>query len=118
MHGTRSVLVFSLVLLALCGTGCSSFEDRWAEQLDRPPANGLAGLWEGTWLSDVNAHTGGLRAIVEKSSDGRYHAYYRATYTLVFCDVTFEYDLPMDVTEEDGAYRFRGEADLGSPRKR
>ena len=32
--------------------------------------NNLQGRWQGTWLSDVNQHTGALRCVVTQQGDG------------------------------------------------
>ena len=42
----------SLACLPSCGT---AFRKAWN---NAPAANGVAGKWEGTWLSAVNGHTG------------------------------------------------------------
>lgn len=93
-------------------SGCGlSFEHEWrAAKNDPVPCDQFAGLWEGTWESDYNGHTGKLRAIITKCDDGRYRAYYHATFAYV---IPFAYETTHTATFQDGVTYFTGEEDLG-----
>lgn len=100
------------LLLAVFVAGCSSFNRNWdraAGQL--PPANSIAGRWEGAWTSAVNGHTGRLRCLLTRASDTCYHAQFRATYWKVF---RFSYAVSLAVEEGDGGWRLNGAEDLGT----
>ncbi|MEP6663297.1 MAG: hypothetical protein ABJC04_06485 [Verrucomicrobiota bacterium] len=59
-------------------SGCSSFQRDWKKATTNPP--GIQGRWQGTWLSQENAHTGQLRCLMEKVSDETYRARFDSTY--------------------------------------
>lgn len=95
--------------------GCSTFQRDWDGLVQDPGVEtsvktGLAGQWEGTWLSDANGHGGGLRCIIAPDETGTLIARYHATYGGF---LTFEYDMPMRVQKDGDTYRFASEADLG-----
>ncbi len=110
---------FVFLILSCCScslfAGCSTFERDW-DALGQTPAvetsveTGLAGHWDGTWLSDANGHGGGLRCIIAPDESGTLIARYHATYGGF---LTFEYDMPMSVQKDGDTYRFAAEADLG-----
>lgn len=98
---------FSLLL------GCSSYESRWKAAATRPAsaADGLAGRWEGTWQSEANGHSGGLRCIVTRTGDDTFEADYHATYWKIF---GFGYAMPLRAGRREGdVVHFNGDADLG-----
>ena len=107
---TRLILVLAcLAPLA----GCSTFERDWKALAGQPAATaegGLEGRWAGTWTSDANGHSGGLRCIITRDEHDTLRARYHATYG---CCFTFEYDMPMTARREGEALRFAAEADLG-----
>ena len=76
----------------------------------RVPANDIQGRWQGTWVSEANAHTGRLRCLVTKLEDGKYQARYHAKYRKI---LGFGYTAVLDTTQADGSFKFTGEADLG-----
>ncbi len=103
-----------MAALTLC-TGCSTFEKAWEEASKASTtgegwAGGLAGRWQGTWLSEVNGHEGVLRCILSPEPNGQYLARYHATYGGAF---TFSYEVLMAVEREADTWKFRGSADLG-----
>jgi len=55
----RSSLLF---LPALYLVACTGIPQNWAEA--KRSTTGVEGAWLGTWRSDVNGHSGGLRAAV------------------------------------------------------
>jgi hypothetical protein len=100
----------------MLGIGGCAYESRWNAAGKEPvPADQITGRWEGTWKSDANGHSGGLRCIVTRAEDGNYLADFKATYGWVF---TFGYQMKMNVKAADGTTRhsvvyFTGEEDLG-----
>jgi len=104
-----SYILCILILSLLCG--CSSFERDWQSRLGVEPGPPPTGLWEGTWLSRHNNHTGNLRCIVDSAEDGNHSWRYKATYAGFF---TFEYTVLMQVRFDDDTAHFQGEADLGN----
>ncbi|MFM1769309.1 MAG: hypothetical protein RJA22_1838 [Verrucomicrobiota bacterium] len=106
-----------LALLALLATGCSTarFNRAWREAAQAPAAGtGLAGRWEGTWRSDVNAHTGRLRCLVTPATNGTFAARFHAEYRLIL-PLTFSYTVPLTVTNgaDPAGPGFAGTANLG-----
>jgi hypothetical protein len=96
------------LLAAVFTTACSSFERAWRN----PPAesSGIAGRWEGRWLSQRSGHNGKLRAIIARQSETRYKAWFRATYRSV---LSAEYGVTLDVHERGPRFNFLGAANLG-----
>ncbi len=118
MKNKNSIRILGLVLMLAAGamvlSGCSSYERDWEAAVAKPlPTNDITGPWKGTWKSDMNQHTGGLRAIVTKEEDGSYYVRYKATYDLIFIPVTFEHDATLKANVRDGAVYFEGSQDLG-----
>jgi hypothetical protein len=106
----------ALVALAagVLGSGCSSFGRDWKAATGQPAGeHGVAGRWEGEWVSDVNGHRGRLQAVVTPEGGPRYHVHYRATYRKLL-RFSFGYEMSMDVEPAgQGACLLQGEADLG-----
>lgn len=109
--GSR-VLITALALLAGSSSGClCTFERDWRAAKDCPvPADNLAGLWEGTWLSHYNGHNGKLRAIITPCGNGRYLAQYKGTFAFI---VPFAYETTHSATSQPGVTYFTGQEDLG-----
>ena len=120
-------LVIGLVaLLAL--TGCS-FDRNWRAMkraqlaetgTTTPWADPLAGRWQGRWVSDVNGHSGGLRAIITYvpqtvTLDRHYRADFDASYMGI---LRFGYGMNLVAksgrSPTGGPVSFHGEEDLGS----
>lgn len=109
----RTALGPTVLLLLLVSAGCSTFNHDWAAARAAPaPAPGLEGLWDGTWRSDVNAHTGRLRCLITKDSNETYQARFQAKYRKII-PLTFSYTVPLTVTATNGGVRFAGAANLG-----
>jgi hypothetical protein len=90
---------------------CSSFNREWKTALDQPiPAQGLAGPWEGHWVSDSNGHNDRLRCLITEQSPHQYNANFHANYKKVF---HFGYTVPLEVRQNGDTYEFSGEANLG-----
>ena len=106
------MLRFAAVLaLVAAAAGCSTFDDDW--KAAQGFAVGIEGRWEGTWSSDANGHTGGLRCLVTRRPDQGFDARYHATYSGCCGTVSFEYTVPMTVQDDPDGWRLRGSADLG-----
>jgi hypothetical protein len=117
-----SALRLTAAVFLATTVGCSTFERDWEAHVESRTSDALrpagtedapdpAGLWEGTWLSGYNGHSGTLRCILEHVSDTKFAARYKATYAGW---LTFEYTMAMTVRHEDDTIIFAGEADLGS----
>lgn len=99
-------LTISLFALAfLCG--CSSFNRDWKKAGQNPA--GIQGRWEGTWTSKSNDHSGNLRCLVEKISDGKYRARFDSTYEKI---IHFKSDVVLNGIKKNQAFYFNGEAKL------
>ena len=92
-------------------SGCSTFNSDWKAAATKPmPTNDLGGRWEGSWFSEASGHKGSLRCLITRIDDRRYNARYRAKYKKIF---SFEYIVPMTVTNSGSNFVFTGEANLG-----
>ncbi|HZE97640.1 MAG TPA: hypothetical protein VE981_11485 [Planctomycetota bacterium] len=92
-------------------SACSTFDQDW--QASQGFANGIEGRWEGSWTSDDNGHTGGLRCLVTRRADEGYDARYHATYSGWCGTLSFEYTVPMTVQPGPQGLQLHGSADLG-----
>lgn len=101
-----------LLLLLVIFTGCASFERDWrhASLQPTPPADQVSGAWRGTWLSDVNGHTGELRCLVTEKRPDEYEFCFKATYWKVF---RYSYIVTMPVEFTPDKMSFKGQENLG-----
>lgn len=100
------------IVLALLICGCSGFHRQWKQAGQQPVlTDSIAGRWEGSWRSDVNAHSGRLRCIITPQSNDLYAARFRATYLKI---LRFSYTVPLTVNASNTVWHFRGEEDLGA----
>ena len=105
-----SILIGGALLLALLSSGCS-FNRAWNAAATTPvPANDIQGRWQGTWVSEANAHTGRLRCVITQQEDGKFQAHYHATYRKI---LGYSYAVTLDATQTNGVFKFSGDADLG-----
>jgi hypothetical protein len=103
----RRAWILGLVLL----TGCCGFGREWKRAgLTPRPADGIAGRWEGSWISEKNGHHGRLRCLMAPSTNGFYNARFHAKYWNI---LSFGYTVPLQVQSSNDVYRFQGEANLG-----
>ena len=105
----RMLANWALVLVLGC-TGCSSFNREWKKAALQPAPAGLAGRWEGHWLSDVNGHNGRLRCLMTKVDDTTYQARFHAIYWKI---LRFSYTVPLNVQCATNHCAFNGQVDLG-----
>lgn len=101
-----------MLWLGMFFTGCTSFERDWRHARLQPPAPAgtLTGPWQGTWLSEVNGHTGDLRCLVTEKSPEVYEFNFKATYWKIF---RYSYIVTMPVTRTASGYAFMGNENLG-----
>ena len=117
----RNALIAALSALLPGWFGCASYDAKWNAAAAQPtpgsaPADDITGARAGTWTSDADGHTGGLRAIISKKADNQYEAHFHATYKLWFCPCSFQITIPMQVDEDaQGWKHFEGTAALGWP---
>lgn len=97
------------VLLFTAG-GCTTFNHDWKLAARQVPSDDLQGRWQGVWASEADGHTDKLRCVVTKKEDGTFQARFHAKYRKV---LSFGYTVPLKVEQTEGAYQFKGEADLG-----
>jgi len=105
-------------MLPSCG---SDFRKAWKRDIcpAPPPANGVAGKWEGTWLSAANGHHGKLRCVVgepkeymmvsyvpSKNSDA-YCFHYHATWKSILSGSYKAFHHV--VRNKDGSHTFKGD---------
>jgi hypothetical protein len=104
--------IAALALLTASSSGClCTFERDWHAAKDcAVPADNLAGLWEGTWVSHYNGHDGTLRAIITPCGNGRYLARYKGTFAFI---VPFAYETTHSASAQPGVTYFTGQEDLG-----
>ena len=103
--------LFILLLGGLTLTGCCSFNRQGKAAAPMAASSqDITGRWEGSWRSDVNGHEGRLRCLITKISDHEYRAYYHAKYRKI---LSFSYAVPLQVEATNGAFQFKGQADLG-----
>ena len=111
-HGVCKWRALALVLvLPLLALGCSSFHREWKVAASTPPpARGITGRWQGTWLSHSNAHTDKLRCLITKQTDELYEARFHAKYQKI---LSFGYTVILHAKRTEDAFQFDGDADLG-----
>src|SRR3954469_15756454 len=74
-------LWIAFIGIALCVTGCSTFNYEWRREAKKPtPTNDVTGRWEGTWLSKANGHNGALRCLIWRETNDVLRARYYSTY--------------------------------------
>ncbi len=106
----RLLLALGLMVSGML-VGCSSFERQWRQcQSYAYPDREIAGCWEGEWHSELSHRAGRLRAIITKDGENSYNAHFRSTYAGV---IPYEFDVPLQVTENGEMCSFEGEEDLG-----
>lgn len=106
----------SLLVLTLLSSCNSAFRRAWSADIcpAPPPANGVAGKWEGTWLSAANGHHGELRCVVSGPLEvgklyekGDHQFFYHATWKKI---LSGSYKAIHNVKKQkDGSYIFKGE---------
>src|SRR5688572_24991428 len=99
----RYASILLLGLLCILASGCSSFHQKWKTAVHRPvPSSGLAGPWEGRWVSEKNGHNGRLRCVMTQTGTNSYHTHFHAIFWKIF---RAAYQVPFEVTETGGRYQ-------------
>jgi len=107
----RPAQILMLGILCILTSGCSSFHQKWKTALHQPiPSSGLAGPWEGHWVSDKNGHTGRLRCVMTQTGANSYDAHFHAVFWKI---LRAAYEVPFDSAETAEPYHFSGQSDLG-----
>ena len=105
-------------LLAPLSANCRDFHEQWQRVSENqrlaaaaPDADGIAGLWQGEWLSAVTGHRGPLRSVIVAASADRWLARFHASYSRIFraCYATELRAMP----GSEGNLAFSGSSDLG-----
>jgi len=106
------VKIVACLLLILSMTGCASYEREWRNARMQAPTRpgSVTGPWEGTWLSDVNGHTGKLRCLVTQKNQDEYEFHFKATYWKLF---RYSYMVTMPVQSNPTSSTFTGDENLG-----
>jgi hypothetical protein len=106
---SRLVIFSGLALMC----GCSTFDKDWKVAVDSWQPAGhtdITGPWQGTWQSEANTHSGGLRCLITRSGENAYHARFAATYWKIF---HFGYEMDLAADPHLDQVHFDGSADLG-----
>jgi len=99
------------VLLIGVGRGCTTQPADWREDAPpSPPADLMAGAWEGTWASDSKPLKGRLSANIEKLPDGAYRSSFTSETGFGTTDKSV---CVFRVTPQSGLWEFEGKEDLG-----
>ena len=78
------------------------------------PTEGIAGPWEGRWISQVNGHNDALRALIIPVDTNHYDVKFYAAYKK-WITVHFGYTVRMETAPAaNGALTFHGSEDLGA----
>lgn len=112
LSASRARIAGALLLGLLASCGSLAYQRAWeafdAERVDDP----AVGRWEGTWRSEWNGHSGGLRCMTTRAEEGAYLARFHSTYGWF---LSFRHEARLRVVEKDGeALRFEGDEDLGA----
>jgi hypothetical protein len=112
-HAAKKLLPALLIVCLALVTGCSSFDRDWNAAASFKPASAtdITGRWEGTWQSDVDNHSGGLRGLITQTGKDTYHARYAATYGGI---LHFNYEMDLTGQQTFDWITFQGSADLGA----
>lgn len=104
-------LTFWLVALLLAG--CSTFNYEWRQAAKRPvPEKGIAGPWEGRWISEANGHRDQLRALITPVDTNHYDVKFHAAYKK-WITVHFGYTVRMETKPDANGVAFHGAENLG-----
>ena len=101
----------SLALVLLGGCSGFGFQREWKAAAQRPlETNDFQGRWQGTWRSEANGHSGGLRAVITRTAEDKLRTRFHATYGGIF---QFGYTAMLNAEPAEDAAHLAGKADLG-----
>ncbi len=90
-------------------SGCLTYQSSWEQGAGLPPAKPIEGRWAGTWLSDANGHTGGLRAVATHIEGDIYRFQIGATFWRI---LRASYDVNFTVLPDGDNHTLTGEQNL------
>ena len=96
---------------ALLITACTGLPRGWQDAKSAASNDPVSGAWIGTWRSDTNGHSGGLRAVATKQAGDVWQFRYRASWAKVLC-AGFTMDAKVQPAGK-GAWKVTGGKDLG-----
>jgi hypothetical protein len=105
MQFIRVFLLFSLFGFA----GCLTYQSSWEKGANSPQTKSVEGRWRGTWLSDANGHTGGLRAVASHIEGNLYRFEIGATFWRI---LRASYDVNFTITPDGEKHILSGEQNL------
>ena len=109
-----AVAVFAVFFFS----GCSAFNYEWRQAAKKPtPTNGLAGSWEGHWLSHANGHNDKMRSLITQVDSNHFDAKFHAAYShprFKWMKVYFGYTVRMETKPTTNGVTFHGEENLGA----
>ena len=99
------------IVPALFFVSCTGFPPGWSGAKRIAPADGVSGAWIGTWHSETNGHSGGLRCVAQRHGTESWQFRYRASWAKILCaGFTMEGTVNPDGA---GGYLVTGSKDLG-----
>ena len=105
-----SVLDNIIHLFAPLTANCSDFKQQWDQAAHRRQ-EGVAGRWQGEWISAVSGHRGPLRCVVDPIRPDQWRMAFRAEYAKIFRAC---YATEFRAIEADGGWTFSGGSNLGA----
>ena len=106
----KRLRLLCLVVPVLMVCGCSSFQRDWNRASRSEATAGVAGRWEGTWVSEASGHQDKLRCLLTPIDAHTYEARFRAKYRKI---LSFGYTATFIGNHTNGVFHFSGDADLG-----
>ncbi|MDZ4403671.1 hypothetical protein [Prosthecobacter sp.] len=106
---------FACLFIFVLSSCSGDFRKAWKRDIcpAPPPANGVAGKWEGTWLSTANGHHGKLRCVVSGALEtgklyakGDHEFFYQATWKSI---LSGSYKAVHNVQKKGDGHVFKGE---------
>ena len=99
-----------MIVLAALG-GFRGFASKWAQTTAvTPTLHDITGAWQGTWSSEATGHGDALRCLITRVDENTYSAHFHARFMKF---LSGQYTTILHVTPLDGAWRFKGESNLG-----
>lgn len=96
-------------LFAPLTANCRDFNEQW-EGASSPASGGVAGRWEGEWISAASGHRGRLRCVVEPRSDSAWTMWFRSEYGSILRAC---YRTEFSVARDGDGWTFSGGSNLG-----
>jgi hypothetical protein len=101
------------VFAGLVFSGCSAFNYEWRQVARKPtPTEGIAGRWEGHWISRANGHNDKMRCLITQVDTNHYDAKFHAAYKK-WITVHFGYTVRLETKAATNGVTFHGSENLG-----